>query len=92
MDIATIVVLDEDKLESKHSVYAYEAEQVLFDKPRFFFEQRGNVKDEDVYRTLGRTEEGRYLVVFFVYKRNHTALILSARAMTAKERKQYAKK
>ncbi len=66
MDIAKIVILDADNLERKHDVYAYEAEEVLLGKPRFFFAQEGNVKGEDVYRALGRTEEGRYLVVFFV--------------------------
>ena len=92
MDIAKIVILDEDKLERKHNVYGYEAEEVLLNKPRFFFAQQGNVPGEDVYRALGRTEEGRYLVVFFVYKRNRSALVLSVRDMTQKERKRYGKK
>ncbi len=85
MDIAKIVILDEDKLERKHDVYGYEAEEVLLNKPRFFFAQQGNVEGEDVYRALGRTEEGRYLVVFFAYKRNRSALVLSARDMTDKK-------
>ena len=92
MKVSDIVVLDEEKLERKHNVYAYEAEEALLNSPRFFFAQQGNVEGEDVYRALGRTDEGRYLVVFFVYKQNRTALVLSARDMTAKEKRQYEKK
>ncbi len=38
---------------------------------------------------LGRTSAGRYLIVFFVYKHDGQALILSARDMTAAERSRY---
>ncbi len=37
----------------------------------------------------GQTEGGRYLIVFFVYKRDKSALILSAREMTQGERRRY---
>ena len=47
---------------------------------------------ENVYSALGRTSGGRYLAVFFVYKVNKSALIISARSMTIKERKRYEKK
>ena len=52
---------------------------------------RGHFRGEDVYRAWGRTETGRYLVVFFVHKLTHEALILSARDMDKKERRSYAK-
>lgn len=92
MDIVRVDILDPDKLERKHNVQSYEAEEVLLNRPRFFFAEKGNVPNEDVYRALGRTEDGRYLVVFFIYKRDATALVLSARDMTSQERKRYGKK
>ena len=42
---------------------------------------------EDLYAALGRTESGRYLIVFFIYKLSGEAFILSARDMDDKERK-----
>lgn len=92
MDIAWVDILDETKLERKHSVRAYEVEEVLLGHPRIFFVEQGNIRDEDVYLALGQTEEGRYLAVFFIYKRNRVALVTSAREMDLKERKRYAKK
>lgn len=38
---------------------------------------------------MGQTESGRYLIVFFIYKSTREALILSARDMDKKERRQY---
>lgn len=53
--------------------------------------KRGHFRREDVYRALGQTDVGRYLVVFFIYKLNREILILSARDMDEKERRYYAK-
>jgi len=41
---------------------------------------------------MGQTKAGRYLVVFFVYKKTREALVLSARDMDRKERKHYERK
>lgn len=41
---------------------------------------------------LGKTFAGRYLAVLFIYKQSGAALILSARDMADKERKQYGRK
>lgn len=41
---------------------------------------------------LGRSDEGRYLSVLFIYKLTKEALILSARDMARKERRRFAKK
>ena len=41
---------------------------------------------------MGRTEAGRYLVIYFIYKVTKEALIVSAREMTRKEKRAYAKK
>ena len=92
VDIVDIRILNVEKLTRKHAVYDYEVEEVLWGNSRFFFAEKGNVEGEDVYRALGQTEEGRYLVVFFIYKRDGTALVTSAREMTSKERKRYGKK
>lgn len=45
-----------------------------------------------MYLALGQTEEGRYLAVFFIRKRNRVALVVSAREMDGKERKRYGRK
>jgi len=45
-----------------------------------------------VNRALGQTDSGRYLTIFFIYKETHEALVISARDMTDKERKNYAKR
>jgi hypothetical protein len=81
-----------EKLERKHTVSVEEVEQVLAKRPRIQFIERSDVVGEDLYRALGRTDAGRYLVVFFVYKRAGKALVISARDMTAGERKSYAKR
>ncbi len=92
IDIADIRILDVEKLIRKHAVYDFEVEEILWGNARFFFAEKGNVEGEDVYRALGQTEAGRYLVVFFIYKRDGAALVTSAREMTPKERKRYGKK
>lgn len=83
----------EDKLESKHNVTVREARQVLLSNPRIRFAEKGHTKGEDVYAAFGQSFGGRYLAVFFVHKPNTaTAIIISARDMSAKERKRYGKK
>lgn len=81
-----------DKLISKHNVETYEVEKVLNGKPKIRFVEKGEREGEDVYLALGQTDSGRYLAVLFIYKQTKEALILSARDMAAKERRQYGKK
>jgi len=81
-----------DKLQFKHNISMEEVEQALSNKPKFRFIEKGERKGEDVYMALGRTDSGRYLAILFIYKRTKEALILSARDMGDKERKQYGKK
>jgi uncharacterized DUF497 family protein len=46
-----------------------------------------------VYTAFGQTFGGRYLSVFFIFKPDeNTAIIISARDMSKKERKSYARK
>ena len=83
-----------EKIEAKHHVYPEEVEEVLVNKinrPKIMKMKKGRFRGEDVYRTLGQTEAGRYLTVFFIYKLSNEALILSARDMDKKERRNYAR-
>ncbi len=82
----------EDKLLYKHRVETYEVEEVLGNRPKFRYVQAGERAADDVYLALGQTDGGRYLAVLFIYKQTKEALILSARDMARKERKQYGKK
>lgn len=81
-----------DKLAAKHQVEPYEVEELFDNQPRFHFVEKGERKDEDVYLALGRSDTGRYLTVFFIYKKTREALILSARDMARKERRNYGRK
>lgn len=94
MKINHIIWLDHiiDKLEQKHHVLQYEVEQTLNNKPHISKIQKGHVQGEDVYRALGKTDEGRYLVIFFIIKKNETLIVLSGREMDAKERRLYGRK
>ena len=93
MTIVGFIWLEEivEKLAAKHQVATDEVEQV-FDNPTGIKRMnKGFFRGEDVFRALGQTEAGRYLVVFFIYKQTHEALILSARDMDHKERRSYAR-
>ncbi|MCL4261700.1 MAG: BrnT family toxin [Anaerolineae bacterium] len=54
--------------------------------------ERGKIVGEDVYAAYGRTNGGRYVTIVFIFKAGSKALILSARDMDKKERKQYGRK
>ncbi|WP_291323675.1 BrnT family toxin [Desulfonatronospira sp.] len=81
-----------EKLIVKHHVSLEEAESIFFNKPKFRFVECGYRRGEDVYAALGQTDEGRYLIVFFIRKPDNAALIISARDMDKKERRLYEKK
>ncbi len=81
-----------EKLCVKHHVDQDEAEEIFFNRPRFWFVESGNREGEDVYAATGQTDAGRYLIVFFIRKTDRTALILSARDMDRKERKRHDRK
>ena len=80
-----------DKLVRKHQVETDEVEVVFSNRPRYRHLERGDVEGEDLYAAFGRTQAGRYLTVFFIYKTTREALVVSARDMTRKERKTYGK-
>ncbi|MCZ7356786.1 MAG: BrnT family toxin [Candidatus Methanoperedens sp.] len=81
-----------EKLEKKHNVQQYEVREVLVNDPKFRYIEKGLQPNEDVYAALGKTNAGRYLIIFFIYKLNKHALIVSARDMTRGERKKYEQK
>jgi uncharacterized DUF497 family protein len=89
MELAAIIcpASIEEKLESKHHVTAREAQQLL-SAPRIRFAEKGYTEVENLYVAFGQTFGGRYLSVFFVYKPDTaTAIIISARDMSEKERR-----
>ena len=82
-----------DKIASKHRTTVREARQVLLGQPRIRFAETGHMANNDVYAAFGQTFSGRYIVVFFVYKPDTaTAIIISARDMSTKERRAYGRK
>ena len=83
----------EEKLAKKHHVTVREVRQALLNNPRIRFAEKGYTEGEDVYAAFGQSFGGRYLSVFFIFKPNdNTAIIISARDMSKKERKTYARK
>ena len=95
MRIADILWLKEiiEKLAWKHDVTVEEVEEVIWNRPHFRFVTKGQRnRNEDLYVAHGQTYAGRYLSVFFIYKDDNTALIISARNMDDKERKLYGRR
>ena len=94
MEITGFIWLQDivEKINSKHHVEKGEVREVLTRSPHFRFVERGHRPGENVYAAMGQTNAGRYLIVFFIHKRNYQALILSARDMTDSERKRYEKR
>jgi uncharacterized DUF497 family protein len=81
-----------EKLWHKHNVEQYEVAEVFANAPQFRLVEKGHRAGENVYSASGQTGAGRYLIVFFVYKHNKRALIVSARDMTRAERRRYERK
>ena len=93
LKIVGLIWLEEivEKLDVKHRVSPEEVERVLANRPKVRRMNKGHYRGEDVYRALGQTDAGRYLVVFFIHKMTNEALVLSARDMDNKERRSYAR-
>ena len=81
-----------DKLIWKHNISELEVRQVFNNQPNIRFIEKGKIKGEHLYVASGRTDAGRFLLVFFIMKKNKKALIVTARDMTERERRKYAKK
>jgi hypothetical protein len=65
MKITGLIWLEQivEKLEVKHRVSPEEVEQVFSKQPGIRRMKKGHYRGEDVYRALGQTDAGRYLVV-----------------------------
>jgi uncharacterized DUF497 family protein len=94
MRIVDIIWLPQiiDKLSWKHGVTPEEVEEVFFSHPIFRKVQKGHIPGEDLYAALGQTEAGRFLIIFFIFKSNGEAFIISARDMNNRERKLYERR
>ena len=75
-----------DKLDWKHGVEPDEVEAVFFNPP---YKVRRTKADR--YLLYGRTDEGRYLFVVFVWV-GRQVKVISARTMTYAERQLYGRK
>lgn len=83
-----------DRVEhiARHGVDPDEVEEAVFDDPRGLLLKMGPAErnpDETVYRHLGRTEAGRYLLVALLYVGQGEALPLTARDMNDAEKRRY---
>ncbi|HKP54697.1 MAG TPA: BrnT family toxin [Chloroflexia bacterium] len=94
MDIVGLIWLEEiiEKLARKHHVEIQEVRETLANSPSFRLVERGQRPGENVYSASGQSDSGRYLIIFFIYKNDKRALIVSARDMTAAERRRYGRK
>jgi uncharacterized protein len=94
LKIRGVIWLEEivDKIARKHHVSQNEVREVLATSVHFRFVEKGHRRGENVYAALGRTNAGRYLIVFFVRKTTGEALPISARDMNSSERRNYEKK
>src|ERR1700677_495054 len=81
-----------EKLWDKHNVDQAEVLEVIENNQHFRFVEKGYREGENVYAALGRTDAGRYLIIFFVYKQDRRALIVSARTMSEAERRRYERR
>jgi uncharacterized protein len=81
-----------EKLARKHDVTPEEVESMFAQRPRYRFVESGHVPGETCISAMGQTEDGRYLIAFFIHKEDARALIISARNMDNAEKKRYGRK
>lgn len=79
---------NESKNWVKHRVSRSESEEVFFNRPVAIAEDLEHSDDEDRFLVLGQTDQGRWLFVVFVMRRN-LLRVISARDMTPRERRAY---
>jgi uncharacterized protein len=96
LDFDRIVGFDWDsgnarKSVDKHDVSQSEAEQVFFNEPLVVAPDAVHSRSEGRYHALGITDDGRLLHVTFTLRADDTLIrVISARAMSRKERERYA--
>ena len=94
MRVSRIIWLPEieDKLARKHNLLVIEVEEALYNNPQIRFVEKGHQEGEDLYAAYGQTEEGRYILTYFILKPGSQALIISARDMDRKEQRLYERR
>lgn len=69
-----------------------DSSEVFRNRPRIFLTEIADQYGESRYDALGRTDTGRYITSFFALMPGSIAKVISAREMTAKERRRYGRK
>jgi uncharacterized protein len=77
-----------EKNWERHQVSAAECEQVFFQRPALIAPDPRHSQDEPRYAALGRTAGGRRLSIVFTI-RDTRIRVISARAMSRRERRKY---
>jgi uncharacterized protein len=96
LDFARVIGFQWDEANSskniaKHEVTPAEAEQIFFGEPLLVVEDTKHSGVETRFHALGKTESSRTLHVTFTLREDGTKIrIISARAMSRKERFRYA--
>ena len=93
MKITEVIWLTQfvEKIERKHGVSTDEVEEISANRPQIRLIERGDVGGENLYRSVGQTDSGRYLAIFFIHKGKNRALVISARDASPRERRSYGK-
>ncbi len=94
VDFDKIVGFDWDtgnaRKNDKHSVTQSESEQIFFNEPLIIVEDTQHSQNETRYQALGKTDLQRLLHVTYTIRAYGTKIrIISARAMSVKERRLY---
>jgi len=90
---ATVFEWDDGNIDKnwiKHGVSPAECEQMFFNQPLVIADDDIHSGQEDRFYALGRTDANRLLFAVFTIRKNMIRVI-SARDMSAKERKVYKK-
>jgi uncharacterized DUF497 family protein len=77
-----------EKNWERHQVSAAECEQVFFQRPVLIARDRKHSRGETRYAALGQTAGGRRLTIVFTI-RDTRVRVISARAMSRRERRMY---
>lgn len=85
---------DRENHIARHGVLLEEVEEAVFEDKSGVLLRVGPAErnlDETIYRYLGRTAAGRYLLVALLYTGNGEAIPLTARDMVEAERRRYSR-
>ena len=97
IDMDAVIGFDWDegnalKSEVKHGVLQAETEEVFGNQPLLVFPDAAHSERERRMNAMGQTDAGRMLQVTFTFRRLGKLIrVISARDMSRKERKAYAK-